>query len=320
MVRMISNFARVLLRNSPVRMTVVVAFAWAGLAAPAVAAGARQTTFASPEQAVEALYEAMSTDNIGGLLKMFGPESKPLVKSGDPVADEEVREKFESEYKEANKIVREGDDKAILVIGEDEWPFPIPIVKQHDVWRFDTKAGKEEILNRRIGNNELSAIEVCGAYVDAQREYATKDRNNDGFIEYATKFLSSPGKHDGLYWPVNEGEEESPLGPLVGSAQAAGYGGKHAEGKRVPYHGYYYKILTRQGENAPGGAYDYIVNGHMIGGFALVAFPAQYGASGIMTFIVSHADVVYQKDLGPNTAKIASQMKVFDPDSSWTKP
>jgi len=320
MVTMISNLGRVLLRNSPVRMALVIALAGAGLAAPAVAAGARQTTFASPEQAVEALYQAMSTDNIGGLLKMFGPESKPLVKSGDPVADEEVREKFESEYKEANKIVREGDDKAILVIGEDEWPFPIPIVKQHDVWRFDTKAGKEEILNRRIGNNELSAIEVCGAYVDAQREYATKDRNNDGFIEYATKFLSSPGKHDGLYWPVNEGEEESPLGPLVGSAQAAGYGGKHAEGKRVPYHGYYYKILTRQGENAPGGAYDYIVNGHMIGGFALVAFPAQYGASGIMTFIVSHADVVYQKDLGPNTAKIASQMKVFDPDSSWTKP
>jgi hypothetical protein len=221
---------------------------------------------------------------------------------------------------EGKKVVKEGDARAILVVGKDEWPLPIPIVKQDSGWHFDTKAGAQEIVDRRIGANELNAIEVCRAYVDAQTDYAMKDRNNDGFKEYAQKFVSSPGKHDGLYWPAQAGEEESPMGPLAASARAEGYGSTHVEGKRTPYYGYYYRILKAQGKSAPGGAVDYVVKGHMIGGFALVAFPAEYGVSGIMSFIVSYDGVVYQKDLGPSTAKIAGAMTRFDPDPTWKTP
>jgi hypothetical protein len=287
------------------------------LAAPALAAKSSQTSFASPEQAVDGLVAAMRASSTSDLIKVLGPDSKSLVSSGDRVADSQAREKFLAAYRDANKIVKQGDSKAVLVIGQDEWPFPIPVVKSGAAWHFDTKAGKEEILNRRIGANELGTIDVCHAYVDAQRDYATKDRNNDGFIEYAQRFLSSPGKHDGLYWPAASGEEESPMGPLIVSAQAQGY--KAKKGQRTPYRGYYYKILTGQGSHAPGGAVDYVIKGHMIGGFALVAYPAQYGASGIMSFIVNHDDVVYQKDLGPNTAAIANRMTRFDPGEGWTK-
>ena len=287
------------------------------LASPAFAAKSSQATYASPEQAVDGLVAAIRASNTGDLLKVLGPDSKSLVSSGDPVADSNVRENFLDEYRNANKIVKQGDDKAILVIGQDEWPFPIPVVKTGASWHFDTKAGKEEIINRRIGANELGTIDVCYAYVDAQRDYATKDRNNDGFIEYAQKFLSSPGKRDGLYWPAASGEEESPMGPLIVSAQAQGY--KAKKGQRTPYKGYYYKILTGQGTHAPGGAMDYVIKGHMIGGFALVAYPAQYGASGIFTFIVNHDYVVYPKDLGPNPAAIANRMTRFDPGEGWAK-
>ena len=214
----------------------------------------------------------------------------------------------------------ETNERAVLVIGNREWPFPIPLVKQGGAWRFDTEAGAEEILNRRIGRNELGAIEVCRAHVDAQREYASKDRNGDGILEYASRFRSSPGQRDGLYWPVGPDEETSPMGPLMASAQAEGYFTQQLPGhERQPYHGYYYRILTRQGEDAPGGAYDYIVRDRMIGGFALVAFPAKYGASGIMTFIVNQDGVVYQSDLGPDTEAIARQMTEFNPDTNWKR-
>ncbi len=292
--------------------------AWA--AAPASAAAVAQKTFATPEQAVEALVSAARSDKTSELVTILGPEGKPLVYSGDPVADKEGRAKFVAAYDEANKVVQESDDKAALEIGQAEWPFPIPIVKAGDGWRFDTKAGAREILARRIGRNELSTIEVCRAFVDAQREYAAAGGSGSGLREYAQRFMSTPGKHDGLYWQIAEGEAESPMGPLVASARAEGYGGKGSGGKRSPYHGYYYRILTKQGKHAPGGAYDYIVKGHMIGGFALVAFPAKYGDSGVMTFLVNQDGVVYEKDLGPDTPAIARRMTAFDPDSSWKTP
>ena len=255
------------------------------------------------------------------MVKILGPEGGKLVYSGDRVADKAGREKFVASYDKKNKIVMDGDTKARLDIGEEEWPFPIPLVKDGDAWRFDTEAGAKEILARRVGRNELNAIEVCRAYVEAQREYASKDRLGDGLHEYAPKFVSSPGKHDGLYWPVAAGEEESPLGPLIASASAEGYGPTSThDGKHRPYHGYYYKILKRQGQDAPGGAYDYIVNNHLIGGFALVAFPARHGDSGVMTFIVNQDGIVHQKNLGPDTATIARRITEYNPDKTWTTP
>jgi hypothetical protein len=234
------------------------------------------------------------------------------VTSGDPVADKQARQKFVAAYDRKHEIEKDGDARAILVIGDEQWPLPIPIAQVAGGWHFDAAAGKREILRRRIGRNELSAIEVCRAYVDAQHDYASKDRNGDGILEYAQKFVSTKGKQDGLYWEVKPGELESPVGPQMASARAEGY-------QRQPYHGYYYKILKGQGKDAPGGAYSYLAEKRMIGGFALVAFPAQYGVSGIMTFIVNQDGVVYQKNLGRNTAGIARGMKVFNPDTSWAK-
>ena len=309
---------RASLRLRLVAPGLLAGLAWA--AAPASAAAVTQKTFATPEQAVEALVSAARSDKPSELVMILGPEGKPLVYSGDRVADKEGRAKFVAAYDEANKVVQESDDKAALEIGQAEWPFPIPIVKAGDGWRFDTKAGTREILARRIGRNELNTIEVCRAYVDAQREYASAGGSGSGLREYAQRFMSSAGKHDGLYWQIAEGEAESPMGPLVASARAEGYGGKSSRGKRSPYHGYYYRILTKQGKHAPGGAYDYIAKGHMIGGFALVAFPAKYGDSGVMTFLVNQDGVVYEKDVGPNTPAIARRMTAFDPDSSWKTP
>jgi hypothetical protein len=289
------------------------------VATSSFAAGSSQATFATPEQAFSALAEALRTGSTSDLTKIFGPEGEPLVASGDAVADKQVRERFMALYYEANRILPEGNDRATLVVGKDEWPFPIPLVKEGAAWNFDTAAGKDEILDRRIGRNELSAIQVCHAYADAQREYASKDRNGDGFDEYAQKFASSPGKQDGLYWPVTAGQEESPLGPLVASAQAVGYTVRSPKDEPTPYYGYYYRILKGQGNNAAGGAYDYVVKGHMIGGFALVAFPAQYGVSGIMTFIVNQDGVIYQKDLGPKTPELARAIVRYDPDATWQR-
>jgi len=284
-----------------------------------LAAEAKQKTFASPEEAVKSLVDALKANDQKELLNIFGPEGKPLISSGDQVADRKGRDHFVQEYEEKNQLVKEGDNRVVLEVGKDDWPLPIPIVKEGETWRFDTLAGKEEILDRRIGRNELSAIQVCLAYVDAQREYATKDRNGDGFLEYAQRFASTKAKHNGLYWKTQEGEEQSPWGPLAAKAVKEGYGGKKPRGKPTPYHGYLYKILKAQGKNAPGGECDYVVNGKMIGGFAMVAYPAQYGSSGIMTFIVNYEDVVYEKDLGKGTAEIAQAMTKFDPYETWKK-
>jgi hypothetical protein len=277
----------------------------------------QQTAFASPEAAAQALYAAVKTHDVKSIYKVLGPGSAKLIYTGDPVADQQMHDRFIDAYDKAFKIDRANDAKAILLVGEQESPFPFPLVKVARGWQFDAKAGAEEIINRRIGENELHAIKACLAYGDAQQEYAEADRDGDGIIEYAQKFRSSEGKHDGLYWPVAAGEPASPLGPLFARVERAGYKAKDA--RPIPVYGYYYRILTGQGKDAPGGAYDYLVKGNMIGGYALVAYPARWGASGVMTFTCNQDGVVYQKNLGANTAKIASKMTLFNPDASWKK-
>lgn len=282
-------------------------------------AAAIQKTFATPEQAGEALAAAWNRGSKANLLKIFGPSGAKLVSSGDDIADKEAEERLATEYGTLHRIEMVGGQKATLVIGKEEFPFPIPIVKEANVWRFDTRAGTEEILNRRVGRNELNAIEVCRAYVESQREYASADRLGNGLHEYAQKIASDRDKHNGLYWRAAQSEEESPLGPLVASAASEGYSAARSN-MLSPYHGYYYKILTRQGDSAPGGASDYIVNGHMTGGFGLVAFPAKYGDSGIMTFVVNHDGIVFEKNLGPYTTRLAQQMTAYNPDQTWKTP
>jgi len=292
---------------------------FAGFCQLVFAADANQKSFKSPEEAVRALSDAVKGNDTKELLTIFGPEGKELISSGDKVADETGRERFIKAYEEMNKLVSENDTKVILHVGKGDWPFPIPVVKRGEYWLFDTMAGREEILNRRIGRNELNAIQVCLAYVDAQREYILKDRDEDKLLEYARRLQSRRGKKNGLYWEAKEGEEQSPLGPLIAKAAREGYIGRRLLGRRNPYHGYHYKILKAQGKNAPGGEHDYIVEGKMIGGFALVAYPDEYGNSGVMTLIVNQDGVVYEKDLGKETEKTARAMKKFDPDETWKK-
>ena len=285
---------------------------------PAALAAEKQKTFGSPEDAANALAAASRASDVKALESILGPGSARLIRSGDAVADRRGRERFAQAYAEASKVERQGDAKAILMIGKDEWPMPIPMVKGKDGWRFDARQGGEEVLNRRVGRNELSTVQVMLAYVDAQREYYLRNPRNDKLLHYAQKFGSVPGKRDGLYFPTKAGEAPSPLGPLFTKAKAAGYG-KDEDGLPDPYYGYRYRILTRQGPDAPGGAYDYVVQGRMIGGFALIAWPASYGNSGVMTFIVNHEGVVYEKDLGLGTAAAVGKITRFNPDKSWKR-
>jgi hypothetical protein len=277
--------------------------------------------FATPDDAVTALATAVETKNQDDLRAIFGPaladiENPDLVQAtNDLVA-------FAAALNQTNMLVHDSDTHCTLEVGQDLWPFPIPIVQQDGKWFFDTAAGQDEILNRRIGRNELKTLAVVRAYVNAQREYASHDHAGDGVLQFAQHFISSPEKQDGLYWPQDLDGEASPLGPLVANAEAAGYTIKlRAPGEgadaRQPYNGYYFKILKSQGKHAPGGAYSYVINGNMIGGFALVAWPANYGRTGIMTFIVNQQGLVFQKDLGKKTAKVAASMRKYDPDSSW---
>lgn len=287
------------------------------VAASSHAAPAKQKTFASAEEAAAALVAAAKADDEKELLAILGPDARPILTSGDPVADEAARERFVASYEEAHKLTPAGDDTLVLETGKDEWPLPIPLVDTDKGWRFDTAAGKDEMLTRRIGKNELDAIQSCLAYVDAQREYHDLNPEKSAPPAYARYIASSKGKRDGLFWETQEGEPQSPLGPVFASARTQGYEPRH--GKSIPYHGYLFRVLTAQGPDAPGGAYDYVAHGKMIGGFALVAYPAEWGTSGVMTFLVNHDGVVYEKDLGPGTAKIAGAMKTFDPDETWTK-
>lgn len=283
------------------------------------AAEPTQKMFASPDAGVAALVAAVKTNDQAALRAILGAHGEKLIHSGDPVADAKGRAAFVAAYEHAHKIEMKGEAQATLEIGKDQWPLPIPLVKAAGGWYFDTQKGEREILDRRIGRNELAAIQTCLAIVDAERDYVAKDQDANGVLEYARKLVSTPGKHDGLYWEAGPGEPPSPLGPLLAAAAKVGYGSANPL-TSAPYHGYYYRILTEQGKNAPGGAYDYIVRGKMIGGFAVVAYPARYGVSGIMTFIVSHDGIVYQKNLGKNTATIAANMTSFNPDSSWKRP
>jgi Protein of unknown function (DUF2950) len=275
-----------------------------------------QERFDSADGAVTALIDAAKSDSKDAVLGVLGPDGRKIVSSGDEVADRSTREKFVAAYDAKHLLRSDGKGREILVIGDDGWPFPIPIVRSRDKWSFDTKAGLDEILRRRIGRNELAAIQVALAYVQAQNEYASLDPAGLGPHAYAQHIVSSPGKKDGLYWPTAEGEEPSPLGDLAAQATTEGY--KIGQ-KPIPYHGYFYRILKRQVGSAPGGAYDYVVKGKMIGGFALIASPAEYGNSGIMSFMVNQDGTVFQKDLGPATAKRARAIDAYAPDQSWTK-
>ena len=278
----------------------------------------RQRTFSSPEDAVRALTEAVKAGKTQDLIAIFGPDSKNLVDATDPTTARRNREVFNVAVAERWHLVDQGTDSKVLVIGNEDWPFPVPLTKDGSGWRFDTPAGQEEVLARRIGRNELAAIRICGTYVEAQRLYAGHGHDGQPPGLYARTIQSDPGRQNGLYWPAAPGQKRSPLGDLV--AQAAEEGrpvGKDAP-QPSPFHGYYFRILTAQGPAAPRGATDYVTDGRMAGGFALVAWPAQYGSTGIMTFVVSAEGIVREKDLGTETASAAQAMTAYNPDASWT--
>ena len=277
-----------------------------------------QRSFATPEEAAKALVEAVRAGNVAGMLEVIGPKSKSWLFTGDKVSDAAEWKNFLAAYDRKNAVTREGDAKAVLVIGDD-WPFPAPLAKKGDKWAFDADAGREEVINRRVGRNELDTIQTLLAIVDAQREYAAADADKNGLNDYASRFISSEGKKDGLYWPTKAGEPQSPLGPFVAQAVREGYGKRAKTGQPQPFNGYYFRLLKGQGASAPGGKYDYEVKGSLFGGFAVVAWPAKYGVSGVTSFLVNHDGVVYEKDLGPNTESVAKKMARFDPDKTWKK-
>jgi hypothetical protein len=350
-----SEFARRLAAAAVVAALALTASAWPQSGAPAAPAAAKtnvpaktasaakpapaaQRLFATPQDAKDALVDAAKAKDRAALDAIFGPENEKL-RTGDPVLDAEHLDRFSLHIQEACTLEKESDTKYVLFIGARHFAFSIPLVKDGDQWRFDTAAGVEEILNRRIGEDELSAIMVCRVYALAQWEFFTQSgsHNEDGLAEYAQRFMSTPGQHDGLYWDSGPNEDPSPLGLLVAQARSEGYGaskeGSAAQAKpvkqstpgasasagepRAPYHGYYFKILTRQGPSAPGGAFSYILNGHMIAGFAMVAYPDKWGNTGVMSFIVNTQGRVYEKNLGPRTAELAAVMKEYNPDPSW---
>jgi hypothetical protein len=298
-----------LLRTLASLLAAMLVFATASVASA-------QRSFVSPEEAMNALVGAVRISDRATILTVLGREGAGIVSSGDDAADAAERQRFVAAYDAKHRISMDGENKAVAILGQEDFPFPIPIVRKDGMWRFDTVAGRQEVFYRRIGRNELDAIQACLAYVDAQNDYAEKDRTGAGAGVYAQRVVSQPGTKDGLYWPASQGEETSPLGELVAQATNEGY---RIGGERAPFHGYYYRILTKQGPNAPGGALDYIVRGRMIGGFALVAYPAWYGISGVMTFLVNHTGVVFQKDLGPHTERLAEHMPSFNPDQTWKK-
>jgi hypothetical protein len=282
----------------------------------AVADAPAQKKFAKPEEAVRALVAAARTGDKAAMMSILGPESDDVVSSGDPVDDQAAAKRFVTGAAEGTRLETLDSGAVVAHISKNDWPFPIPLVKDEGGWRFDTPTGREELLNRRIGRNELKAIDVSHVYVDAQREYASRERVAGAGRTYAQKVRSEPGKQDGLYWDDPTGKQPSPLGPFLAEAEEEGY--KSADSGPRPFHGYYYRILTGQGAKAPGGARSYLKDGKMSGGFALVAYPAEHGSSGVMTFMVGPQGIVYQKNLGAKTAELAKAMTTFDPDESWT--
>jgi hypothetical protein len=301
-----SRAALVLLLIAPASLTACRMFGGGGLDGEA---------FASPQAAGETLIAALQANDNDALVRVFGASHQNLLTSGDPVFDQQQRSRFVSSYETRHAFRPWGQGVVILEVGDNAWPFPIPLIDDEGVWRFDTARGDEEILDRRIGKNELDTIQACLAFVDAERDYYRRNPRGRDTAEYARFILSSEGQQDGLYWPTADGEDPSPLGPLYAGARAEGYSPERGQGRA--YHGYVYRVLRGQGPNAPGGARDYLQGDSMRGGFALAAWPARYGASGIKTFLVNQVGIVYEKDLGPDSAKLAATMKVFDPDDSW---
>ena len=284
----------------------------------AVNAAESGQTFATPEEAISALATAAAAGDSSVLSDLFGPAAAELVNPDRVQAANELQA-FTAALRHSQRLVRESDSRCVLEVGDDSWPFPIPLVQQAGRWCFDTEAGKDELLNRRIGQNELATLRSVRAFVDAQREYAAKDRDGDEVLEFAQSVLSAAGTKSGLYWSPRLDGEISPLGPLVALAQSQGYevASRELGAAPAPFHGYLFKVLTRQAKSAPGGKYSYVINGNMIGGFALVAWPAGHGDTGIMTFIVNQQGRVYQKDLGPNTDRVVSRLKAYAPDATW---
>jgi hypothetical protein len=297
--------------------TLVALLATGGVSAWAADKVAAAKTFPSPKDAVEALLGAVTREDAAAAMQILGPEGKEIVFSGDPTADRGVRKMFVEAAQQQTVLVPMSKTVTFVEVGPDGWPFPIPLVKGAKGWFFDTAAGKEEILARRIGRNELRVMALCRGFVTAELDYARTSANGSAG-PYAQKLLSTEGTRDGLYWPAKDGEPQSPLGPLAAEAAREGYGAPPtAGGGPRPFHGYFFKILTAQGEHAPGGARSYLVDGKMTGGFALVAWPAEYRASGIVTFLVNQNGIVFEKDLGAKTAELASAMSTYDPDTSW---
>jgi hypothetical protein len=290
--------------------TIIIAFGVTGCAPKQE----EQSSFATPEAAMAAFVAALQANDTARLQQLLGPGTEELLSSGDPVADKADRENFLVRYQAKNSLVTEGD-KVTVVMGEQDWPMPVPIVKRDGKWHFDGAAGVDEIIYRRVGANELGAIDVCRGFVNAQLDYASEGHDGDPAGIYALKLLSDPGMQNGLYWKTEEGESPSPAGPFVAAAASEGYRAPGAE--RAPYHGYYYRMLYAQGANANGGAREYFKDGLLTEGFALIAWPADYGSSGVQTFMVNQDGVVFQKDLGEETATVVETIKLFDPDNSW---
>jgi hypothetical protein len=293
----------------------IVTLAAAALLAACAPKPENHAGFKTPEEAVDAFVAAIQKDDLAALQKLLGPGSEDVISSGDPVQDKGDRAEFVAAYAVKHSLSEESPGTKTLIVGPNDWPVPIPIVQRDGRWYLDGQAGADEIIYRRVGANELGAIAVARGFVDAQNEYASEGRDGDPAGVYALKLISDEGMHNGLYWPTAEGEPPSPAGEFVAAAAAEGY--RRGE-SRTPYHGYYYRMLYRQGENANGGAREYFENGVLTGGFALIAWPADYGASGVMTFIVNQDGVVFQKDLGEDTATAVDAIESFDPDSSWT--
>jgi len=291
----------------------IISFTFAlSLGASKVYAFADQQHFSTPEQAVQSLLESIRADNIEALLALFGETYKEQLFSGDAVEDKNNRQQFATAAALKQRIEKQGENRAIFIVGNEDFVFPISLVKENNNWRFDTESGIDEILNRRIGRNELNAINVLKAYTEAQFDYASMDRDNDDVLEYAQKIRSAPCQHDGLFWEADGSGESSPLGPLFAAARAESYFASTSDAPQ-PYHGYYYKLLTRQGCGAVGGQYDYVIICKMIAGFGMIAFPAKYGSSGIMSFMINHQGKIYEKDLGPKTAILVKNIKEFTP-------
>ncbi len=279
---------------------------------------AGQQLFSSAAEAAQTLFAAVQKDDQPELLKVLGPSAADILSSGDETEDKNNRARFVQKYQQMHRLLTEPDGLTTLYIGSENWPTPIPLAHRGSSWYFDTAAGKREILYRRVGENELTVIHVCRELVDAQKEYDEQPRDSGSVRQYAQRIMSDPGKHNGLYWQTGSNEPESPLGPLLAAAESEGYAAG-ATPQLQPFHGYYFRVLKGQGPKAPGGAKSYIVDGKMTGGFAFVAFPAEYRSSGVMTFLVAQDGVVYQKDLGPRTAEIAKSLKQYNRDATWKK-